>query len=421
MTLAFAPLLAHARPGADLPEGTRPRGSYVVVPDHPVAIPTPTPQAGSHIVFLNRCPGGISIHQGGSDSSKTNTSSIVNGTINLPEYPFGDAAWNEVVAGAREIFSPFGITVTDVDPTPADHDEVIVCGSDSAAGFPGAAGVAPFTCGYIPNAITFVFPDTIGNDARFTIETIGQEAAHGWGLDHEFECTDPMTYLNGCGDKSFQDGDYPCGEYEARACMCGGNTQNSFQHILGLFGPGTPDGVAPSVAIVQPTDGQSFVTGSDFQITISVSDDAEVASVTLHADGVPAGTDDSAPFTGWPATDIPAGDHEFYVEAVDQAGNLGTSDVVTIHVSDDGAPPPGGSGGGSDDGGAAGSGEGGDGGLDDGGADGSPQGNDALPPGFGLDDTQQGCACTAEHAPTWSGAPLLAILVLAARRRRAAD
>src|SRR5690242_5906804 len=111
----------------------RPRGSYVVLPGaraHGDAFtqPAPVQHAGQHVVFLNRCANGVTLTQG-TDSSIANHSSIISGSVNFPPYPHGDAAWQEVVVGAKEIFSPFGITVTDVDPSPADHDEVIVCGT----------------------------------------------------------------------------------------------------------------------------------------------------------------------------------------------------------------------------------------------------------------------------------------------------
>ena len=67
-------------------------------------------------------------------------------------------------------------------------------------------------------------------------ETAGQETAHAFGLDHEFLCQDPMTYLVGCGAKSFQDEYVPCGEFQPRECNCGTPTQNSVQSMYQLFG-----------------------------------------------------------------------------------------------------------------------------------------------------------------------------------------
>jgi MYXO-CTERM domain-containing protein len=45
-----------------------------------------------------------------------------------------------------------------------------------------------------------------------------------------------MTYLTGCGVKSFQDIDAPCGEYGPRDCECGGASQSSYQKLVAEFG-----------------------------------------------------------------------------------------------------------------------------------------------------------------------------------------
>lgn len=394
-----------------------PVGRYVQLSPEQAALVAATPrqQTTTHTIFLNRCPGGLTLTQGVADDSRANVSSIVTGSINLPPYPHGDAAWAELVQGTREMFAPFGVTITDVDPGQAPHDEVVVCGSDVQAGFEGAAGVAPFTCAVIPNAITYVFPETIGNDARFTIETIAQEAAHAWGLDHEFKCEDPMTYLLDCGDKSFQDGQYPCGEYEARACNCGGNTQNAHEHILGLFGAGTPDTQAPSVTITSPSDGAAFDAGADFQIAIDVADDLEVSVANLYVNGALASTDDTAPFGPWPVHDTPEGRHEFQVEVIDAAGNLGTSDVVTIEVGDAAQ----GDGGEGTDGGDGTDGGGGDDDEDDDGAGADGITGGAIPPGYGGRGEQAGgCAMGGRSGGAAGWLVVIVLGRIAARRRR---
>jgi hypothetical protein len=418
-TLAGICLLVAALPGSVRAaiEDERPRGRYVFTPPpNGIAAPAQPQRAnGPLTLFLNRCPGGIQIVPGATSNSSANQSTVFPNVIQLNEYPFGDAAWAEVVAGVREIYAPFGIMVTDIDPAPADHHEALVCGSDAAAGISGAAGIAPFDCTLIPNAITFTFPETIGNDPTYTISTIAQESAHAFGLDHEFKCDDPMTYLDYCGDYAFQDGDYPCGEYEPRQCMCGGATQNSYQWILGLFGAGTPDTQLPLAAITYPADGDVFAPGDDFQLTISVSDDVEVHRVFLYADGVLSTQDDSAPFTGWSVTDVPAGTHELYLEAEDASGNIGVSDVVTIQVGDiDGGANPGESGGSSDGGGTSG-----DGGSDpsDGDDAGPPDiSGGQIPPGFGRNAETNGCMCTS--APLSSSVLGWSLFVVLVRRRR---
>ncbi|MCA9712340.1 MAG: hypothetical protein KDK70_41270, partial [Myxococcales bacterium] len=387
-----------------------PRGTYVEVdPSQAISVETPVPQGGPmHVLFLQRCTGGLTIYPG-NGGSVADESGIVSGVIDFPPFPYGDSAWNDVVERTRNIFSPFNILVTDVDPSPMAHDEAVVCGDGAMAGFAGAGGVAPFSCGVIPNAITFTFADTLGNNTQLIAEVIGQEAAHAWGLDHEYLCEDPMTYLSGCGPKTFQDIDAQCGEFSPRQCSCGGNTQNSYQHIINTFGAATPDTQAPTAAITYPNDGDVFEPGAEFDITVAVDDDVQVVDVTLVVNDEEQGSDASEPFGPWPVTNIPEGIYDIYIEATDVAGNTTVSSVVTISVNTTGTPPP------PDptagDGGSNSGGDSGDGGLDSG-ADGSLDGGldgdggagaGALPPGYGSDydpfARNGGCDCTTGDAP----------------------
>jgi hypothetical protein len=61
--------------------------------------------------------------------------------------------------------------------------------------------------------------------------------ATSFGLDHVRECRDLLSFETDCSDRSFVDDDITCGEFEDRPCNCGGDTQNSFQHLLDLLGP----------------------------------------------------------------------------------------------------------------------------------------------------------------------------------------
>jgi MYXO-CTERM domain-containing protein len=408
----------------------RPRGTYVRIdaPDE-VVTETPVQHGGApHILFLQRCAGGLTISPGGGGSIN-NQSEIVGGTINFPPFPYGDAAWNQVVDITTDLFAPFNIIVTDVDPGNTPHDEAVVCGDGAMAGFAGAGGVAPFSCGVIPNAITFTFADTLGNNPQLLAEVIGQEAAHAWGLDHEYLCADPMTYLSGCGNKSFQDVDAQCGEFSPRQCSCGGSTQNSYQWIIDTWGAAVPDNQAPTAAITYPNDGDVFAPGAEFEITVSVNDDVQVADVTLFVNGTAQGSDASAPFGPWPVSNIPVGTYSFHIEAADVAGNVTASSVVTIDVTEDGEPPPP-SDDSADSGGGPGDSDGADsadGGLDSDGGDGDGDGGGAgaLPPGYGtgLDPLANGDGCdctsgTSSRGGMGMGMLLLGLLGLRVQGRR---
>jgi hypothetical protein len=396
-------------------EDTPPTGSYVWVPPADMKSPTePVANGQPHVLFLNRCEGGQTVTAGWPDDSTIKRSGILHGTVNFPPFPFGDAAWEAVLEHTREIFAPFNVAITDVDPSPASHDAAIVCGSGALAGFSGAGGVAPFTCGVIQNPITFTFPESLGNNPRLIAEVIAQEAAHAWGLDHSYKCEDPMTYLSGCGPKSFQDGDYPCGEYSPRSCQCGGGTQNTFAHIMGLFGPAVPDMHPPTAAIMHPHDGQIFEVGADFDIRVQVDDDVGVTLVSLYVNGELVDQDSEPPFGPWPVIDIPEGVYDLQVEAFDASGKTGISDVVRVQATPGGVPPKGG-GDGDDAPGDDGGPPGGNGGIDDPGEDGTA--SDALPPGFGPDADLEGCACSARSSGSM-GALWLAWLLALRRARR---
>src|SRR5690606_7907114 len=124
-----------------------------------------------------------------------------------------------------------------------DHFEVMVAGEPNAFGLPsGVGGVAPFiSCnGQIDNnVISFVFAAAINNQ-DFLCWAAAQESAHVWGLDHELNAKDPMTYLAPPIKKEgFQNEASPCGEEEgkSRECQCGGRKQNSYQYLMDTFGP----------------------------------------------------------------------------------------------------------------------------------------------------------------------------------------
>ena len=225
IALAAAPTAAHAE---------RPLGTYE----------WRTPSAASHgdghvprLLYLNRCRGGCVITPGG-ESAQGNQSTIAQTTATLAEFPHGDASWDAVLECVRQQYFRFNINVTDVDPGDQDHFESIVAGSAADLAKDGAAGVAPFMCEPWPNSINFTFAETVGNNPQALCEVITQESGHALGLEHALLCEDPMTYLSGCGPKSFQDTDAECGESSPRPCSCGSDKQNSVKHLLEVFGPG---------------------------------------------------------------------------------------------------------------------------------------------------------------------------------------
>jgi uncharacterized protein (TIGR03382 family) len=205
-------------------------------PAEPDSFDTYAGEEEVRILYLNRCVGGCTINPG-INSAQDDSSTLVSGApVNLPEFSYGDETWTQMMGCMQEMFAPFNVNVTDVDPGTLPHYEGVVAGSNVEIQ-PGAAGVAPFACAGTTNAIGFTFAETVGGNARALCETMSHEAGHLFGLEHAFLCEDPMTYLDGCGEKSFQDVESKCGTGAAVDCTCG-PTQNSYRKLLGRFGPG---------------------------------------------------------------------------------------------------------------------------------------------------------------------------------------
>ena len=194
-------------------------------------------RADPRVLYLNRCADEPVIWPAWEDDPVEDFSAVLEVVAEPPPYPYGYSSWRQVVATTRRLFAPFDIEVTDEDPGDWPHDEVFVCGSPWHAGLdPGFWGLAPFHCEPPDSAVSFVFPEAIGNEPEEIGATIAQEAAHAWGIDHSLSCKDPMSYAVPCGERSFQDRDLACGEYFARPCGCGGDDQNTYQRLAEVLG-----------------------------------------------------------------------------------------------------------------------------------------------------------------------------------------
>ena len=309
-----------------------PTRGYIRVPSLPTTTPTMstggTLNVSSRKVYMNRCYGGCQVTQG-PDNSRTFTSSIADGTRYIPEFSRGDQVWADMMQCVRETFAPFQIEIVDVQPPSTESYFMNIVGgkgTDLRTDLTNAGGVAPFNCGEIPNAITYTF-DVYGPEPLQLCWTAAQEVAHAFGLDHEFLAKDPMTYIDGNLPKRFRDEDADCGTLSRMSCACGSTKQNSYRHIVGLFGPGAP--TAPDLMVKYPTETKKTQPG--FTAVARALDDVRVEKVELYIDGAlvttqmtPIGDD----FELDTPRELPQGPHSMEVKAVDVQG---TPQSVTLN------------------------------------------------------------------------------------------
>jgi hypothetical protein len=91
------------------------------------------------------------------------------------------------------------------------------------------------------------------------------------------------------------------------------------------------DTIAPTVSISSPTNGSQV--GGVQTITVNETDDVGVVKVDFFLDGQLLGSSFSAPFScTWDASSVTLGSHTLTANAYDDAGNVGTSDPVTLTV-----------------------------------------------------------------------------------------
>ncbi len=452
LLLATPPVSDFATDPTDTPEGALPMqpqpGAFPQQLPAPGALDGPdhTMALGDKILFVNFDGADMNACNSG---PQNNCSNLFFGTV-LPYS--GDAAKRaSVIQIVRTRLNDFGITVTDTRPGSGDYDMEMV-GDWAGVGDQGFAGVAPGPVDCFDNR---------GGQVSFTLEASGssdgmseiilQEVAHTWGLEHVDDQGDLLYPTTQGQNKIFKDEcltivrlndngstspvNATCNQMHSQ--FCSNNVQNSYQEMLALFGPGIPDTTAPTVQILEPTEG-STVEG-DVNLKVSFEDNQSPiiinATITIDSDSLDEPVESDGAYAGpseldFPISGLPSGEYTVTIDAEDEDDNP-TSDSVTFTII--GAPPAGSGGddsggdgsGGDDSGGGTGGGDGGggeaggddsngDGGDSNGGGDDSGVETDSA--GAGGGDDSGGCA--VETPTSGVAGAALGLLGLVAFRRR---
>lgn len=303
-----------------------------------------TALALSKVIYLNKT--GVTLQPGNNDS-RTNRSTLASQPTTIPAWTVSPTIWTATVQCMKDLFAPFDVQVTETDPgTTTPHIEAVFGGSPGQLGMPnGVAGVSPFTtdCSIIENSIVFTFTNVIPADARLACEIMAQEVAHSYGLDHELLASDPMTYLDYTGNRTFKNQTASCGEDTTRPCGINGSTcranQNSVQLLTDRLGAKSNDATAPTGSITSPAIGATVPPG--FNLYVNAADNIAVASAKLYVDGTQSDMQTGAgPFTFATSSTLAEGSHRFKVDVADTAGNVVTTQELTVTLKKGATQPP---------------------------------------------------------------------------------
>ena len=94
-------------------------------------------------------------------------------------------------------------------------------------------------------------------------------------------------------------------------------------------------GIAPTVSIVSPLSGETFVEGARIPVTVNASDDVQVVGVTLSVNNEILATDNTPPYQF--VYTVPTGSPNLILSAtaVDLGSNVGVSNEVSISIIPD--------------------------------------------------------------------------------------
>jgi hypothetical protein len=301
----------------------------------------------SPVIYLNRCAGGCTVIGNTTNDARTHESTIplMPGTYTLDEFTnaagqagaAADAEWAGLVQCLRELYSPFAVRITDVAPA-TTFTEVMIGGTARELGEPtGVLAIAPLTADCSPrdDVIAFVlagdFPahDRVAN----LCWSAAQETGHVFGLEDTDAADDVMSYQLSCGGQEFfRNVTGTCGY----GCRCG-PTQDSYQTLLALFGPGVSTIPPPTASIAFPNAGDTV--GENAAVQVNAGSPRGVTNIELWLNGyrwasqagAPCGGQgqpDPSPYTFTIPSEVPDSIIDVVVKAYDDVGAEGDATVT---------------------------------------------------------------------------------------------
>ena len=298
-----------------------------------------------HTLFLNFNGGTL---YGGEDNSAEDKSALARAGKPYPPWEKAESSALAVIQRVKEDMSSLGVRVA-FEKRPnktVPYTMAMVSGDwtdvniDSPAG-----GVAPGTdCeARGQRHVVYVFDNSAS--------TVGQEAAHAWGLDHTLGSDRIMSYQSGF-NKHFGDncqslceiqcqgaGTIGCRLIHEKYCGVGSENQNDLAELNYIFSTNEPDTVPPEVKILAPADGLQVEVGGGVQISGEVHDDYGGVGwkLSITVDGELAFDEvDYGRALFWNLQKLPAGVYEVTLEAEDHADHI-VRDTITFTV---GTPGP---------------------------------------------------------------------------------
>jgi len=203
----------------------------------PLSVADAAPCPAITTYFLN--PYGETFTSGETNDPQTNTSAIVaenSDPVTLASAGISADVLGEVTGCVNELISPYNIRVTETDPSPDAHHEIVLTSDSSTAiGLGGSKNdVSVFACADVTN-LAFVFR-TNQNSVREVCQSIVTAMLRTAHVDTLLSCPTLPTNLSGCGDKTIVDAEALCGDAAERDCACGGATINPHEAMLDQFG-----------------------------------------------------------------------------------------------------------------------------------------------------------------------------------------